>query len=352
MWINNATPAAPPACQPETHNIDTYWTGGCFIRVCNATDADKIHYYCGDHSAVTSTAVPGKYESKWGKWPVIRHNPTTVPYEQPTTVNYYASTKISGATSSLCSGTRTFSVKNISGATYSWTKSSNLTVVGSSNSYQYSVQRNGSANGAAWVEVQISTSCSSASSTQRVNFSVGAVPSPSVYADWDNPLKIIAGADPVNGATSYKWYVNNVYTKSTTNPNTSLSYNGDCYTSVTVGVEVVNACGTSGKTNTNIGTAPCGNFYSIVPNPAQDIITITTGDQTNMTAKSGPSSSSANSIAQIKIYNSNGVVVKLVQYNERKKQVQIDVADIAGGLYFIEVSNGNNRQTKKLLIVR
>lgn len=71
-----------------------------------------------------------------------------------------------------------------------------------------------------------------------------------------------------------------------------------------------------------------------------------------MTAKSGPSSSSANSIAQIKIYNSNGVVVKLVQYNERKKQVQIDVADIAGGLYFIEVSNGNNRQTKKLLIVR
>lgn len=135
-------------------------------------------------------------------------------------------------------------------------------------------------------------------------------------------------------------------------PNTSLSYYGDCYTSVTVGVEVENACGTSGKTNTNIGTAPCGNFYSIVPNPVQDIITITTGDQTNMTAKSGPSSSSANSIAQIKIYNSNGVVVKLVQYNERKKQVQIDVADIAGGLYFIEVSNGNNRQTKKLLIVR
>lgn len=112
----------------------------------------------------------------------------------------------------------------------------------------------------AWVEVQISTSCSSTSSTQRVNFGVGAVPSPSVYADWDNPLKIIAGADPVNGATSYKWYVNNVYIKSTTNPNTSLPYNGDCYTSVTVGVEVVNAYGTSVKTNTNIGTAPRGNF--------------------------------------------------------------------------------------------
>ena len=115
---------------------------------------------------------------------------------------------------------------------------------------------------------------------------------------------------------------------------------------------VVTPCGTSGKTNTNIGTAPCGNFYIIVPNPAQDIITITTADQRSITAKAGASSSPANSIAQIKIYNSNGVVVKSVQYNESRKQVQINVADIAGGLYFIEVSNGNNKQTKKLLIAR
>lgn len=343
VWINNVS--------LQAHNIDKYWTDGCFIQVCNEADADKAHYYSGDHSAVKSTTNPGYYESKWGQLALVRHLRTSVPYDI-STINYYASTKISGDASTLCSGTRTFSVKNISGATYSWTKSSNLSVVGSSNSYQYSVQRNGSSNGAAWVEVQISTSCSPTSSTQRINFGVGATPSPSVYADWDNPLKIIAGADPVTGATSYKWYVNNGYVKSTTNPNTSLPYNGDCYTSVTVGVEVVTACGTSGKANTNIGTAPCDNFYSIVPNPAQDMITITTGDQRSMAAKAGASSSPANSIAQIKIYNSNGIVLKSVQYNETGKQVQMNVADIPEGLYFIEVSNGNNKQTKKLVIAR
>lgn len=63
-----------------------------------------------------------------------------VPYADPiNSRNFYASTKISGDASNLCSGTRTFSVKNISGATYSWTKSSNLSVVGSGNSYQYVV---------------------------------------------------------------------------------------------------------------------------------------------------------------------------------------------------------------------
>lgn len=346
VWIN-------PYTQSLQANLSKYWTDGSFIQVCNESDADKAYYYLGDHAALTTSSVSGEYESKWGPNCRVIHAPNYCPYDAPYYRRYYyASTKISGSTSNLCSGTRTFSVRNISGATYSWTKSSNLSVVGSGNSYQYSVQRNGSSSGAAWVEVQISTPCSPASSTQRINFGVGAPSSPSVYADWDNPLKIIAGADPVTGTTSYKWYVNNVYVKSTANPNTSLPYNGDCYTSVTVGVEVVTSCGTSGKTNTNIGTAPCGNFYIIVPNPAQDIITITTGGQRSMTAKAGTLSSPANSIAQIKIYNSNGIVIKSVQYNETRKQVQMNVADIAEGLYFIEVSNGNNKQTKKLIIAR
>ncbi|HTN05434.1 T9SS type A sorting domain-containing protein [Agriterribacter sp.] len=253
-------------------------------------------------------------------------------------------------TAALCTSA-TYSVQAIAGATYTWTAlpAGSVTFSGSGNSV--TATRNGTYSGNATIKVLVSlAACGTGFPSLPVT--VGPQPTAAVYGDWDNPLKIIVGADPVTGATSYKWYVNNVYIKSTTNPNTSLPYNGDCYTSVTVGVEVVTSCGTSGKTNTNIGTAPCDNFYIIAPNPAQDIITITADGQTGMAAKAGTSSPSASSITQVKIYNAHGAAVKTIQYTGTTKQAQVNVADLTAGLYFIEVSNGNNRQTKKLVIAR
>ncbi len=171
VWINNAD-ANLGACFNNIHNIDAYWTGGCFVQVCNEADADKVHYYCGDHSAVKSVTHPGMWESKWGQLPLVRHTRVDVPYADPTnSVRYYASTKITGDESLFCSGTRNFSVKNIPGATYSWAFSSNLSAVGATNSNQLTVQGTGS--GAAWVEVSVSTPCSgSASTSARKNFTV------------------------------------------------------------------------------------------------------------------------------------------------------------------------------------
>lgn len=74
VWINNTNYQYPVnGCFPENNNIHKYWTDGCFIQVCNEADADKVHYYCGDHSAVKSTTNPGYYESKWGNLAVVRH---------------------------------------------------------------------------------------------------------------------------------------------------------------------------------------------------------------------------------------------------------------------------------------
>ncbi|MFT3950213.1 MAG: hypothetical protein QM763_24825 [Agriterribacter sp.] len=210
VWINQYDRSANP-------NVYKYWTDGSFVQVCNQSDADKIHYYNGDHSAVYSVVVSGKYESKWGMDIRIRHDPTDVPSIYNAQYRkYYASTVILGATSTLCTGTRTFSVKNIPRATYSWTKSSGLTVVGSSNSYQYSVQRNGSSNGAAWVEVQVSTPCSEGSATSRINFTVG-IPQANNIAIWNsasstttgNPVGFVAGYPPDNRCqlVSTNWQV-------------------------------------------------------------------------------------------------------------------------------------------------
>ena len=65
-------------------------------------------------------------------------------------------------------------MKNIPGATYSWIFSSNVTAVGSINQNTLTVQRNGTFDGAAWVEVTISTTFSTVSATRRFNFTVGS----------------------------------------------------------------------------------------------------------------------------------------------------------------------------------
>lgn len=355
VWINNATCAAPPACQPQTHNIDTYWTGGCFIKVCNAADADKIHYYCGDHSAVASTVVSGKYESKWGAWPLIRHNPTTVPYEQPATVNYYAQTKVSGSTSNLCTGTRTFSVKNIAGATYSWTKSSSLTVVGSSNSYQYTVQRNGSSNGAAWVEVQISTPCSGRSVINRINFTVG-VPIASNIIIWNSmssttvghPVGFVAGYPPDNRCQllSANWQVNmsaNIVQgdfECATDNGTSKNIFFQSTGTALVNVKVQNACGWSDWSMAVPIQVNSGYYFMVSPNPATTTITINQRGETK------------DDISEIKIFDNIGNLKKQSKYGGGTKQAQLNISNLRSGVYFIEISGNKIKDRQQLVIQR
>lgn len=90
----------------------------------------------------------------------------------------------------------------------------------------------------------------------------------------------------------------------------------------------------------------------ISPNPAQQTVTVTLNEENSIAAKAGVSVQSGNSITQVKIYNVHGLTVKSVQYTGMTKQVQIDIAGILPGLYFIEVSNGIDKQTSKLVISR
>jgi len=55
-------------------NVRKYWDDLSYIET-TAADAEKVHYYNGDHSAVVSTTHLGEYESKWGPAPLMRHAP-------------------------------------------------------------------------------------------------------------------------------------------------------------------------------------------------------------------------------------------------------------------------------------
>jgi hypothetical protein len=61
-WLNQ---------DPDLH---LYWDDGSYEQTTEGY-AEKIFYYNGNHSAVKSLTHSGKYESKWGSYPLVRHDP-------------------------------------------------------------------------------------------------------------------------------------------------------------------------------------------------------------------------------------------------------------------------------------
>ncbi|MBQ3246167.1 MAG: hypothetical protein IJB06_05570 [Bacteroidales bacterium] len=68
-----------------TLQLSKYWTKDLYIS-CTATEAEKVHYPSGDHSAIKLSN--GNYLSKWGQWPLMEHTLTYCPYYY-TDINYY-----------------------------------------------------------------------------------------------------------------------------------------------------------------------------------------------------------------------------------------------------------------------
>lgn len=344
VWINNTLGYTDANnCWPQNNNLHAYWNDGCFIQVCNEADADKVHYYCGDHSAVKSTTHPGYYESKWGQLAVYRHTLTGVPYEQPSSRNFYASTKITGDASLFCSGTRTFSVKNISGATYSWTYNGFLSAVGATNTNQLTVQPSG--GGAGWVQVVISTPCSGITATQRVDFPVGTPWPGTIQPGPSTPIDVELYLYPVSGVSSYNWYKNNVMVSGQHGLTVDIPVT--CGVNTQISVEAVNACGVSSRSYRTVNPS-CwgGGAFMVSPNPATSVITISPRPD-NAAAKSAVNANST--FNEIRIYNMQGELKKYQRYN-KAKQASLPVHDLSNGIYFIEITNGTYKEKQQLSI--
>ncbi|UOQ71339.1 hypothetical protein [Hymenobacter cellulosilyticus] len=113
-WYLSEAPGSPWYWL-DTPSDDTYWLDGSYIQICNEWEASKISYASDDHSAVRSTAVAGKYESKWGRLPLMRHDPTYTPYNSSVR-NYYVRATINNSSSCDRVGTNTpFSVAAFTG---------------------------------------------------------------------------------------------------------------------------------------------------------------------------------------------------------------------------------------------
>lgn len=375
VWINNATQQVGN-CYPQTHNIDKYWTDGCFLQVCNEADADKLHYFCGDHSAVKSTTNPGFYESKWGAMAVVRHTKTGVPYADPlNSVNYYASAKLSGSNANLCSGTRTFSVKNISGATYLWTYSSTLAIVGLINTHQITVQKNGNATGAAWVSVQITTPCSATPINSRQDFTIAPPATTGSYTVGFVGTPLIVGAVnyvPPSPAIIY-FSINNTQAINTNAYTIQKAY-GNSFVNVfgsTANFSLANfsninpADGTLTlltTANTNCGSVmqaysfstkgqcgSCGSLFAIIPNPVSTEFNISPVNNSSQLPANAKNIGTP-SIKEIKLIDKMGNVKLTKRYADNlTKTDRINISSLTNDIYTLLIFNGTDWESHKII---
>lgn len=108
-----------------------------------------------------------------------------------------------------------------------------------------------------------------------------------------------------------------------------------------IGVTATNSCGTS---NIYFITVPIdcsgddGYRFSVSPNPATNTITVQQKEKPN------------NAINEVRIFDNLGNLKKYSKYGVGTRQAQINVADLKTGIYFIEISSGQNKERQQLVI--
>lgn len=201
-------------------------------------------------------------------------------------------------------------MKYIPGATYSWIFSSNLTAVGSINQNTLTVQRTDTFDGAAWVEVTISTTCNTVSATRRFNFTVGnpvltmAVSHlntcNSVFQTWILNAHAAAG-------TNWLWSVGSLGTNSQiiASPNSSYT-NAHVKAGGSVRLNYNDLCGIAKIDGITVYSS-CPPAFTVSPNPGVDNITVSADNSATAKMSSGAL------IYKIKITDRLGTIRKLME---------------------------------------
>jgi len=114
----------------------------------------------------------------------------------------------------------------------------------------------------------------------------------------------------------------------------SLSSGSSAY----IKVRLQNSCGWSDWKYLTI--PPCsGSFsFAVYPNPATNTITIQQKEKTGAT------------INEVSIFDQLGNLKKRSKYSASTKQAQMNIANLMTGVYFIEISSGQNKERQQLII--
>ncbi len=259
-----------------------------------------------------------------------------------------------------------FSVKNISGATYSWTTSSGLEVVSGGSTSTATIGYVGVEENA-WVEVSINTSCAPNAATRRVYLTAGF---PSLYGPYATP----DGADTAYPNSHYTYYMHYPFGYPTPSfywevPSgwTILMGQGTNAVYVKTGgmgsggpVEVdITACGITKPVYkyVEIGygsdwpdaippeeSRSAGTKLGVSPNPANDRVILSL-----IKSNAGKENRIA-SIQSIRVTDKMGTVKKMVSVPAGQYSYTLNVSDLPRDVYIVSVFDGVNWYNSTLLV--
>ncbi|WP_343693248.1 T9SS type A sorting domain-containing protein [Chitinophaga sp.] len=262
----------------------------------------------------------------------------------------------------VCSTSTPFSINNFpTGASLTWSISSPSVASISSSGIMTKLN-----NGVIQLNAAIGNLCGAdANITKTVTVGTpAAVLSSPEYRGQDYVIR----ATPVPGATGYLWTEGNSAGTISTSPNYGSSVG--CGVVVRVGVQVINACGTSAKSSVPVSVRCTGGGTSmataIFPNPAQNIITIAaeseaTYDNTSKAARSAAQESITyntagiaknKAISEVQVYTMDGKMVLRKKYTEPSGKVNLDVSKLSNGNYLLQVITSGNASTTRQIIIQ
>jgi len=114
-----------------------YWTDNSYVQSTDSGfEGRKVSYASDNHSAVTTKTV-GIFISKWGSWPLMRHEKSYCPYNS-SNLKYYHKNRPSGPSIMQCSEVTSFTF--IKSGT--WEVSPNLQIISGQGTNRISVRAN------------------------------------------------------------------------------------------------------------------------------------------------------------------------------------------------------------------
>lgn len=319
-----------------TANVSNYWNDKSYISVTEG-NAEKIFYYNGDHSAIQS-AVAGKYDSKWGQLPLMRHAPTYGPimykmnYRQ-----YFRRIYITGSSLARLSGT-TYTLNNAGNpGNVTWSCSSNLQIT-SSNKTSAIVKSN--ANGSGWLRATVD-----GQPVKDYLVWAGKPVISSVEGERRVPngqyARFVAKYDWNSSPTSFQWILNPQNGNVLYGANSAFLdiafYNAGSYQLV---VRATNANGTGEYYTTGVNVYDANSYsYQVYPSPASDVVIINFDSKSSEEDSFTFAKTDQGKLYKVYLYSDKGNIVR--QTTSDGSQIQFTVSNLPNGMYYLHIDNGS-----------
>ena len=252
---------------------------------------------------------------------------------------------IAGITAGVCGSTKNYSISAVAGASsYTWTVPAGASITGPSTGTTISVVFTSSfTSGSITVRANALNGCNSG----LRSLTVSGVPSQPGIISSTSPIlgSTTVSIPPVSGATSFVWTVTGA-TIISGQGTTAISILGFIFSSATVCVRAVNACGQSAQRCANVNTLQGTNGQqgamesdeaietvkfvapAVYPNPAEDILNVSFEE------------SKVAGDVMVDIMDAGGLLIHRAHYNEiYGTRLQLSLQDLPVGMYMLRMQS-------------